>query len=463
MQLSKHARIDGIHGTRSAKEILEKNGIEVSKFEFKFGAPVETYPLGSKSPLQPFKLSQTSKDEMNSIHDYTGRLERCKRTISKLRNGDLALRFLNYLGALGLSTARISKYAGHLPSLLRAIEFNPSEATREDIEKVVAWINSQPYKELTKRDLKITLRKFIQYAKLGSCDKNTQLPPEVTWFSLKVREKDSRATPENLLTPEDFKAIVQNTENRRDRALVHVLFEAALRPGELLGMTIGSVQFKENYCLISVNGKTGIKRIPLVVSFKPLLEWLREHPYKNDLEAPLWISLATNYKGKRLCYRHFRLTIKRLVKKAEVKKNVWPYLFRHSSLTALAKVFTEARLEQYAGWVHGSKMTRRYVHFSARDLEDAVLELHGFKKSEGTQGLLKLVECQRCRNKNSPANVRCGFCGMILDKETAFKIEEREQEREKEILDRLERLEQVISSLLANDSRFKITEMRNHG
>ncbi len=313
-------------------------------------APAETYPLGSKSPLQPLKLSQTSKDEMSNIHDYTGRLERCKRTISKLRNRDLALRLPNCLGALGLSTARIFKYAGHLPSLLRVIDFDPSGATREDIERVIAWINTHPYRELTKRDLKITLRKFTQYAKLGSCDKKTSLPPEIAWFSLTVREKDSRATPENLLTPEDFKAIVQKIENRRDKALVHVLFEAALRPGELYGMTIGSVQFKENYCLILVNGKTGIKRIPLVVSFKPLLEWLEEHPYKNDPEAPLWISLATNYKGKRLCYRHFRLIIKRLVRKSGLKKDVWPYLFRHSTLTGLAKVFTEARLEQYAGW-----------------------------------------------------------------------------------------------------------------
>jgi len=59
-----------------------------------------------------------------------------------------------------------------------------------------------------------------------------------------------------------------------DKALLHVLFEAALRPGELLRMDVGSVDFKDGYCLISVKGKTGVKRIPLVVSFKPLLERL---------------------------------------------------------------------------------------------------------------------------------------------------------------------------------------------
>jgi len=39
------------------------------------------------------------------------------------------------------------------------------------------------------------------------------------------------------------------------------------------------------------------------------------------------------------------------------------YLFKHSTLTSLAEVFTETQLKQYAGWVHDSKMSRRYVRF----------------------------------------------------------------------------------------------------
>ena len=69
------------------------------------------------------------------------------------------------------------------------------------------------------------------------------------------------------------------------------------------------------------------------------------------------------------------------------------------NLNGAAKVFTEARLEQYAGWVHGSKMTRRYVHFSARDLEDAVLELHGIKKPGEVEGVPKLVNVHVAEEK----------------------------------------------------------------
>ena len=384
---------------------------------------------------------------MTEIHDYSKRLERFRRNLSKHEYGSLALRFLDHLGALGLSKSRITKYAEHLLPLLKILDVDPSVAAREDVERVVAWINSQPWKEWTKRDYKLVLRKFIQYVKVGDCSRTAPMPEEVRWISLRVKQKDSRITPEALLSKEDFEAIVKATDNPRDKALVYVLFEAALRPGELLGMTVGSVEFKDKYCLITVNGKTGIKSIPLVSSFMPLLRWLKEHPDRDNPNAPLWCSLSTNYKGGRLSYRHFRLLIKRLAKKAELKKDVWPYLFRHSMLTNLAKVFTEARLEQFAGWVHGSEMSRRYVHFSARDLEDAVLELHGLKKPDDSGGLLRLVECPRCGAQNSPGTVYCSLCGFVLDKEMVIELNEREREKDEEVIRRLEELAKRLEAL----------------
>ncbi|MEM2762555.1 MAG: tyrosine-type recombinase/integrase, partial [Candidatus Bathyarchaeia archaeon] len=201
----------------------------------------------------------------------------------------------------------------------------------------------------------------------------------------------SRVKPEALLSIEDVKAMINAAENERDRALISVLFEAALRPSELLTMRVGSVEFKDKYCLISVCGKTGVKRIPLVASHRPLLDWLMKHPRRHDPDAPLWISLSNNSKSESMSYYYFRKLVKEMAEKAGLRRDVWPYLFRHSCLTALAKVLTESKLELYAGWVHGSRMARRYVHFSARDLEDAVLEIHGLREAKRSDGILKLA------------------------------------------------------------------------
>jgi hypothetical protein len=48
----------------------------------------------------------------DSIYDYEERLERC--------NGEIALRFLNYLTSPCLNTVRVSKIAGHVPGLAYA-------------------------------------------------------------------------------------------------------------------------------------------------------------------------------------------------------------------------------------------------------------------------------------------------------------------------------------------------------
>ncbi|MEM2321572.1 MAG: tyrosine-type recombinase/integrase [Candidatus Bathyarchaeia archaeon] len=69
----------------------------------------------------------------------------------------------------------------------------------------------------------------------------------------------------------DVRAMVQAADNLRDRAMLHVLFEGALRPGELLSMRVGSVEFRNKYCMITANGKTGIKRIPLIARLAILI------------------------------------------------------------------------------------------------------------------------------------------------------------------------------------------------
>ncbi len=132
--------------------------------------------------------------EMRDIYNYSKRLESARRRLAELEDSDLLLEFINHLEALGLSTGRVAKYANHVCALLRDVNFNPSKATRRDVERVAAWINAQSYKSSTKRGLRHMVRKLVQYAKHGSCDRKTPVPPEVAWLSMRADRKDLRLT-----------------------------------------------------------------------------------------------------------------------------------------------------------------------------------------------------------------------------------------------------------------------------
>jgi site-specific recombinase XerD len=386
----------------------------------------------------------------HDIYNYPRRLEKHKEAIAAMKNGLLTLNFLDHLLVQGLFLARVSKYAAHLRTLLRIIDFQPENASKQQIESAVAWIQSRGYAEWTKHDLKLILRKLIQFAKTGNCNKNTPLPEEVAWIPLNVRQHET-VTAEDLLTIEDVLNIVKNARNLRDQAMLSTLFEGALRITELLTMRVGSVEFRDNYCLLSVNGKTGFRRVIVVLASGVLRDWLNQHPYRNDPNAPLWVSLSTNGDKRAFHYASFRELVKNTAKKAGIKKRVWGYLFRHSQLTLLAKKLTEPQLKGVAGWTQSSKMAARYVHFSGRDNEYAILTIHGMSGADEQKenGIMMLVTCPRCRAKNSPATIRCIRCGLILDQKTAIELQSKEEKKLDDALSRLESLEKLVLSVLA--------------
>jgi site-specific recombinase XerD/ribosomal protein L40E len=380
------------------------------------------------------------EDIYNSRH----KLEVAIRRLQPMRNGETAIEFLQYLQASGLSTIRVVRYGMCLTKILNSIDIQ--RAGRKEIEAFIAELNRSDYKAWTKHAYKLTVKKLFQYLRYGNTSKDTPYPEEVAWISLRISEaeieRNSRASADKLLSTDEITQLLKATNNPRDEAMLLVLFEGAFRPGELLVMRVGSVQFLKDYCIISTKGKTGQKRIPLVVSLRPLMRWLSVHPSRNDPEAPLWVSLDTGHRGNQLSYRYFRETIAKTAARAGLQKDVWPYLFRHSQLTSMADKLTDSKLTLFAGWTLGTKMVRRYVHWSGRDLDRSLLAIHGLTSPEAAKAeVLDLVSCPRCSAKNSPSSARCDECGYIIDKKFAIQVED-------DVSKRLGRLEDMIKALL---------------
>jgi integrase/recombinase XerD len=393
--------------------------------------------------LLGYRALTVFNNRMEDIYQAEKRLERLKEVLKEKKNGDIALEFLEHLRAKGLSTIRLVKYASTLRKILDALDIR--NASKEDVKKFISEINSSGYKAWTRQGFYVVTKKLFQWLEYSDTSKDTPYPERVSWIKTGVSEKEvekqSRISPDKLLSPDDVKKLIDAATNPRDRAMISVLFEGAFRPAELLNMTISSVSFEKDYCIINTKGKTGIKRIPLVVSYQPLLQWLNIHPFRSNPEAPLWCALDTNHRGHRLSYSHFQKIIKKTAKKAELNKEIWAYLFRHSQLTALADKLTDSKLSLFAGWTLGTKMVKRYVHWSGRELDNTILSLHGLVDPVKSNSVMTLKICPRCQKANSPSDPRCVQCGLILDRELAMKYED-------DLETRLRRVEEMLQKLL---------------
>jgi len=184
--------------------------------------------------------------------------------------------------------------------------------------------------------------------------------------------------------------------NSRDRALVSLLYESGARIGEIGSMRVKDVSFDEYGAIVWLpKSKTVTRKLRVVYSARYLSEWLSDHPLK-DPEFPLWIKLTGRNAMKAMEYADIRMQIKKIAKRAGIKKRIYPHLFRHTRATRLLAKVPESIGAKYMGWVNGSKMVGVYVHLASEDVEEAILKMYGIKtngkrKRPGSQAVSPLL------------------------------------------------------------------------
>jgi integrase/recombinase XerD len=309
--------------------------------------------------------------------------------------------FVNYKTAAdGIKYDRMIKYMRILR--LIALRYLNGKSFKEldngDIERVVAAIERSKLQEWSKHDYKLILRMFL-----------TWLKKDVAW--IKVREPRNDLQAEDMLTEDDIETLIDTAISLRDKALIAALYEGGLRIGELCSLHIKDVSFDHYGAVAIVRGKTGMRRVRLVSSSPYLSQLIEAHPLREEREAPLWIYAKDN---KMMTYPAIRAQLIKIAKRAGIKKRVNPHNFRHSRATYLASKLTESQLEEYLGWVQGSKSPRTYVHLSGRDVDEKILGLHGLtQEEEGTK--VKIQQCPFCKTINTVNARVCINCKRPLE------------------------------------------------
>lgn len=367
------------------------------------------------------------------MNPFYSRLERklkhikTNKNISQ-KNRKLILSFVEKCFAEGIRDKRIYKYIITLPKVLEVLNKDFDKATKDDMQRFVIWLEKSDYAEWTKKDYKIAIKKFYK-TMFGDGE---EYPDVVKKIKTNMKNRRNKL-PEEILTQKDIKKVVEVTWNIRDKALVSVLYESGARISELLALQIKHVTFSDSIAKITVPNfcKTGLRKIPLVTSVPALSNWIENHPFRNNQNSYVWVNLSNSQTpNKPINYGYVNSLLKDLGKKAGVKKPLNPHSFRHARATHLATRLTEAQMKEFFGWTQASEMASIYVHLSGRDVDNAILQIHGLKKPEQSRedGELEPKKCVRCGKLNEVTTKICCNCGLALNIETAMNYsKEREQ------------------------------------
>ncbi len=223
------------------------------------------------------------------IHESEKRLRQVLEKIKKSRkiskrNKELLLKFQRDCFAQGLSIVRVERYLYLLKNIISWLNKDLDKANKEDLLDLVQKIERMDYAEWTKQLHKISIKKFYKWLNNG------EYPEKIKWLKTTMKNGKSRL-PEEILTIEEVKRLIEAAGHVRDKALISTLYESGCRIGELATMQIKHLNFDKYGAKIIVSGKTGMRRIRLITSTPYLANWLEIHPNRDDPNSPLFLFL----------------------------------------------------------------------------------------------------------------------------------------------------------------------------
>lgn len=367
------------------------------------------------------------------IHNYEGRykamLKRIRGSSISLRDKELILNFDNVCLLEGLSKPRRLTL---LDKILRLAEHyfkkDLDKVTVKDIKDVVTRLEKRPdYSVWTKQNYRAIIKKFFKWMEYGDNYKSImEYPKTVSWINTNVKKKDQpKVQASDLLTEEEIDRLIKTAEHPRDKAFISMLYELGARIGEIGNLEIKDISKDRYSYLLDLRGKTGRRTPRIVISSPYIVNWLNVHPERENPHSPLWILTGKRNRVRKMQYGSLRALVIRLAKRANVKKRVYPHLFRHTRVTHLMinKQISEQQAKVYFGWVPGSKMLSEYSHLVSSDVNDAILEMHGIRKAEQSESKLKPKQCLMCETINSNNALFCQRCGNVLDTKAAIYLD----------------------------------------
>lgn len=253
--------------------------------------------------------------------------------------------------------------------LIRFVDTTKEDLTKkpkvEVVNKYLKLLNNSDYSFHTKNEDKVYLKRFLlkRYKDLDLVE-NFHIENRRAPDSSKINEA-------TLITEEEVERLLSSADNSKEKAYVFCLYETGARPQELLNLKWKDVIVTDTSIdLILHSGKTGETRtFPLNKSSRALEIWKTHYPFDLTPESFVFPNRVSAFKS--MTSAGANKILKRLGKRAGLKKPIWNYLFRHTRATRLYEEIPQQITEKLMGH---KNMADVYAHISNKKAKEVLLE-----------------------------------------------------------------------------------------
>lgn len=163
--------------------------------------------------------------------------------------------------------------------------------------------------------------------------------------------------------------------DRRDDALLELLYATGIRVSELVGINLDDINFEE--CFIRIRGKGKKERL---VPFgqraeEKLRGYLGIRPQINEGKIDEK-ALFLNYLGSRITPRSVERIVKKALHRTAIKRNISPHSLRHSFASHLLSRGADLRVIQELLGHESLATTQKYTHLDLRKILETYRKSH---------------------------------------------------------------------------------------
>jgi len=381
--------------------------------------------------------------------------------------------FEKYNRSKGLAHTTIDHQTRVMNIVKKHIRRDFKTITRTDVENYLLFLQDNGYSKSSMELTKVIVKKFFKWMHDNQMKKEiskirekmlkngkTQLEIDrkewelrnyrpkyqmcVAWISPKPVKTNK--TEKDIFTPEEIYKMINACDHPQHKALISLMWDCALRVGQTCDIKLGDLTIKGNKIDISFKlDWDEVRTIPAIESTPTLFEWLNNHPYKNQPDKYLFISMSPCNYGNRYAEMGVYGILERIRKRAGLKKHIHPHLIRHSRITYWKRNMVDSSTIKFIGlWKMDSPIPDTvYNHQNANDYRNNVITATtGIPTIETAleTNPMNINYCSRCGEGNPATNQYCLKCrepqtGLAKQKQEEM-IKQQITEQVKELLRR---------------------------